>query len=263
MTSTANSVQRHSRGLFKYKLQIAYNGTNYQGCQGARTQVVSISSNRDEIDHPRLMLGMNGLLPRDIRVKEFRRVPPDFSARYSALGKLYCYELHTDPVEDPLLSHMRLHVVKPLNTFMMRSAAKAFVGEHDFTQFSSTQAKSLSRNPCKTIQSFDLDPIPGGLRLAVYASGFLYRQVRHMVGAIIAAGLGTVNTQTILDYLALGASVPLAGRKKPPWSAAAAKGLRLERVDFAPHADISVLMHPDLPHDEFGRLVTEPLVVTE
>lgn len=66
------------------------------------------------------MLGMNGLLPRDIRVKDFCRVPPDFSARYSAIGKLYCYELHTEPVEDPLLSHMRLHIPKPLNIFMMR-----------------------------------------------------------------------------------------------------------------------------------------------
>ena len=66
------------------------------------------------------MLGMNGLLPRDIRVRDFCRVPPDFSARYSAIGKLYCYELHTEPVEDPLLSHMRLHIPKPLNIFMMR-----------------------------------------------------------------------------------------------------------------------------------------------
>ena len=92
-----------------------------------------------------------------------------------------------------------------------RSAAKAFVGEHDFTQFSSSQAKNVARSPHKTVQSFDLDAIPGGLRLAVYASGFLYRQVRHMVGAIVAAGLGSINTQTILDYLKMGAAEGLSG----------------------------------------------------
>lgn len=86
------------------------------------------------------------------------------------------------------------------------------MGDHDFTQFSTSQAKgSVGRDPHKTIQSFDLEAIPGGLRLAVYASGFLYRQVRHMVGAIIAAGLGTISTQTILHYLAMGSAEPLSG----------------------------------------------------
>ncbi|KAK9854766.1 hypothetical protein WJX84_009084 [Apatococcus fuscideae] len=230
----------------------------------AQGQVMSVSSNQHEIDTSRLMLGLNGLLPRDIRVKEFCRVPPDFSARYSTLGKLYCYELHTEATEDPLLSHMRLHVAKPLNIFMMRAAAKAFVGSHDFTQFSSLQSMGNAvRNPQKTIKYFDIHEIPGGLRLAVYASGFLYRQVRHMVGAIIGAGLGTVSKRTILEFLALGSSVPLTGRQKPPWNTAAAKGLCLEAVDYPPHADISLLMHPELLHDEHGRLVAEPVLSSE
>ena len=72
------------------------------------------------------------------------------------------------------------------------------------------------RNPQKTIKYFDIHEIPGGLRLAVYASGFLYRQVRHMVGAIIGAGLGTVSKRTILEFLALGSSVPLTGTSPPP-----------------------------------------------
>lgn len=35
MTATC-SAQQHSRGLFKYKLQIAYNGSSYQGFQVQR-----------------------------------------------------------------------------------------------------------------------------------------------------------------------------------------------------------------------------------
>ncbi len=83
-------------------------------------QVVSVSSDRDDIDTSRLMLGMNALLPHDIRVKEFSRVPPDFSARYSSVGKLYTYDIHNESVADPLSRHMRLHVHRALDISIMR-----------------------------------------------------------------------------------------------------------------------------------------------
>ena len=38
------------------------------------------------------------------------RVPPDFSARHSSLGKEYRYSVSTAPVADPFDRHTRLHV---------------------------------------------------------------------------------------------------------------------------------------------------------
>ncbi len=100
---------------------------------------------------------------------------------------------------------------------MRRQAAEAFIGAHDFTQFTSLQPRggNAVKNPNKVVNTFTVEENPGGLRLAVYGPGFLYRQVRHMVGAILAAGLRAISVETIVDYLTMGASVPLSGAPPP------------------------------------------------
>lgn len=40
---------------------------------------------------------LNRFLPRDIRVLQGRAVPPDFHARFSAVGKTYTYRIHNAP----------------------------------------------------------------------------------------------------------------------------------------------------------------------
>ena len=51
--------------------------------------------------------------------------------------------------------------------------------------------------------------MPQGLQVEITASGFLYRMVRHMVGALVAVGRGQLPPQRISQLLALGsAQVP-------------------------------------------------------
>jgi len=59
-----------------------------------------------------------------------------------------------------------------------REVAAAFVGTHDFTQFSNKPWEpGANGNPVKRVVRCDVVELPDGFRVEVQASGFLYRQV--------------------------------------------------------------------------------------
>jgi tRNA U38,U39,U40 pseudouridine synthase TruA len=70
----------------------------------------------------RLLVSLNCCLPAEVRVLEVARVPPDFSARFSALTKTYKFLIDTLPVHDPCASRYRQHVWRPLDVDAMRWA---------------------------------------------------------------------------------------------------------------------------------------------
>lgn len=67
------------------------------------------------------------------------------------------------------------------------------------------------------------------LRLRFVGNGFLRHQVRHMVGAAIAVGRGALPLNFVRDTLASSAAAPPAAGTRAPFSAAAPRGLWLER----------------------------------
>ena len=67
-----------------------------------------------------------------------------------------------------------------------RQAARLYLGRHDFTHFASVFPSEV--DPHKTLTRFDVVELGcGQLRFEVEGSGFLYRQVRHMVRLFSAA----------------------------------------------------------------------------
>jgi tRNA pseudouridine38-40 synthase len=80
----------------------------------------------------KVALAVNAHLPCDIRVMAAARCRDDFEARFSARGKQYRYFIWMGAAMNPLLRHLAWHVSRPLDVAAMRSAAKLFVGRHDF-----------------------------------------------------------------------------------------------------------------------------------
>jgi tRNA pseudouridine38-40 synthase len=67
--------------------------------------------------------------------------------------------------------------------------------------------------------------------MQVQGSGFLYKQVRHMVGALLALGEGALELQDIRARLEVGArEVPGRGGQWRGYNVAPAKGLVLHEV---------------------------------
>src|SRR5271165_4989380 len=154
----------------KFKLVIAYEGTNYAGWQAQKTgiglqqrveealvklfpgagrlhsssrtdtgvhavgMVAHVEIPRAEFKMPvgKLALALNAFLPDDIRVLSAVRVPEKFHARFDATGKQYRYFVWNHPAMNPLLQNRAWHFPMKVDLARMRAAAKLFVGRHDF-----------------------------------------------------------------------------------------------------------------------------------
>lgn len=79
----------------------------------------------------------------------------------------------------------------------MQAAIKDLVGTHDFTGF--TAAGTSVKNKVRTITAATLtqDPKTGFLVFTFSGNGFLYKQVRNMVGTLLKIGNGRLPIEQI------------------------------------------------------------------
>ncbi|KAG2443316.1 hypothetical protein HYH02_009383 [Chlamydomonas schloesseri] len=253
------TVLREDRGV----LGVRAAGRTDSGVH-ARGQVVQFSCDR-ELPGDKLAYKLNAVLPPDIRVMAVRRTAPDFSVTCSPIGKTYHYNITNSEAADPLRHRYAFHVRKPLDLGAMRAAAAAMVGTHDFTQFSNIGeegGRPRKRNPVKTLRRVDvveLDPVafPGGVRIEVEGTGFLYKMVRHIAGVLVAVGERKLPPSIVAEMLEVGNNAP-PGRHGTyrGYNVAPARGLTLHEVQYDPRVDDpTALLYPELRHDEYGRLL--------
>lgn len=222
----------------------------------ARGQVVQFYTNQEELRANKLPYRLNAVLPIDVRVAYATRTAPDFNVTVSAIAKTYHYYIHTLPCHDPVTYRYRMHMPYPLDLAAIRAAARALTGTHDFTQFSNNNLDRLKRNPVRTIKRFDVVEVDHGLKLEVCGTGFLYKQVRHMAGVLVAVGQGRMSLEEVQRRLDIGSSqLPGAGGVWRGYNTAPAKGLFLHQVDYpAGVDDPNTLLYPEYSHDQYGRL---------
>jgi tRNA pseudouridine38-40 synthase len=131
---------------------------------------------------------LNAHLPPDVAVRASVEVPLDFHAQYSATSKIYRYRL-LNRRERSAVDRDRAHLVRPpLDVAAMQAAAQLWVGKHDFRSFGSDMGKK--EQTVRTIFSFDVQRKGDVVEILVHGDGFLYNQVRAMVGTLVAVGLG-------------------------------------------------------------------------
>lgn len=154
------------------------------------------------MDERRLQHAIGARLPKDVSLVSLREVHPDFHATRSALSKLYRYRVYNSthrPVED-LLQRYTYHFWNPLDVDAMRDAARHFVGEKDFTSMAGAGAPRLSM--VRRILRCDVERVDREVRIDVEGDGFLYKQVRNMVGTLLNVGRGTWPPERVPEILA-------------------------------------------------------------
>jgi len=213
-----------------FKLTIAYDGTDFHGWQIQKSkptvqgEIVSVLRRLTQEETQLLGAGrtdagvhalgqvgsfktqsvlsalefhraMNALLPPSIRIVAVEEMGPDFSARWSAKGKIYRYRIYRGKVVPPMLWRYVLHYPFPLDEEAMREAASRFVGMHDFTSFAASTGSEdddKERNMQREIFSAELKRTEDGEELwfTVHGRSFLRYMVRKMVGALLEVGRG-------------------------------------------------------------------------
>ena len=152
----------------------------------ARGQVVSFPWD-GELDFESLRRSLNGIVGPEVAVMEVTPEADGFSARFSALSRLYRYTIDMGAAPDPLARNTSWHVARSLDIEAMRSVADALMGEHDFGSFCrSVEGRSNVRrvNLAEWVEEGDR------LRFWIGANAFCHQMVRSIVGYSYDVGRG-------------------------------------------------------------------------
>lgn len=188
----------------------------------ARGQVVSFRHEGD-VETARLARSLDAIVGDEVAIKDVMEVPDGFDARFSARSRSYRYLVDNRSVADPLIRHMALHVLEPLDADAMSRAAAYFVGEHDFA---SLCRRSEGKRTERTVLEARWEGAPGhSLTYRVTARAFCHQMVRSMVALCIEVGRGRLEAEDVPGILE-------ARDRNAASGAAPAHGLCLVGVEY-------------------------------
>ena len=238
--------------MYHHRLVISYKGTNYFGWQDLGTSeqrptvqasihqilkkicnyqscTISAASRTDAgvhaqgqvvkitialaIESGKLLLGMNSLLPDDIRILQCEPCAADFNSNKDSKSKEYHYYFCTDPIYNPVLNDIVAHIspnskasaTGSLDIELMQRACKLFIGEHDFYSFARRDANISST--FRTIFSCEIlqaQPLTFGNKiyyLKIVGNGFLRHMIRYIAGALFSLGRSQLSLSDISEAL--------------------------------------------------------------
>jgi tRNA pseudouridine38-40 synthase len=166
----------------------------------AQGQVASVNL-RKEITPEKLRAAINGNVGKDLRAIEVELVNEEFHARYSALEKTYRYRVVNGPVMSPFRVRYAYHEARHLELARMQQVAKSFLGEHEWSAFSSAQTDSETK--VRTITNLDVSEHRDEVSrcrmidISVSANGFLRYMVRSIVGTLMAVGRAEMDDELV------------------------------------------------------------------
>jgi len=139
---------------------------------------------------PRERLGtvLNNRLPEDMEIRELRAVADNFDVIGGVESKQYRYRLFNAATRPLAIRHLVCHCRHALDARLMHQAAQKLVGTHDFGGFAAAghgrthTIRAVTR--CEVIENRP------EIQVVVEGSGFLWNQVRIMVGTLVEIGRG-------------------------------------------------------------------------
>ena len=150
-----------------------------------------------EIPPRGLVLGLNQLLPADVRVLGAEGVAGDFHARFSARSKTYEYRIWNAEVADVFAAETHAHVARALDVPAMQEAAQQLAGTHDFAVFTVSDPEVATTT--RTIESIVVAREESVVRITVTADGFLRYMVRRIAGSLIEVGRGKLRADALFE----------------------------------------------------------------
>jgi tRNA pseudouridine38-40 synthase len=192
----------------------------------ARGQVASVITTATiPVENLRRAIGHH--LPPDMALVHAAEVPASFHPARNAAGKLYRYRMFNAqhrPVES-LEGRFAWHVWYPLDLDRLRAAAAEMTGTHDFAGFASQGSPRATT--VRTVRRIHIRRRYDEVLIDVEGDGFLYNQVRNMVGTLFEIGRGHWEPERVREIIATG-DRRLAGPTAP------AHGLCLQWVRYTP-----------------------------
>ena len=166
---------------------------------------------------------LNRYLPDDIGVTDVRIAAERFHARYSAVGKTYCYSCWVGENKPVFERKYLLVLEKTPDLARMQEAAALLTGTHDYKSFCGNPR--MKKSTVRTVDSIEIRKQGPYLRFYYHGNGLLQHMVRIMTGTLLEVGFGKRAPGEIPEILA-AADRTAAGYTAP------AQGLCLISVDY-------------------------------
>ncbi|HAV42390.1 TPA: tRNA pseudouridine(38-40) synthase TruA [bacterium] len=216
------------------KLTLSYDGTNYHGWQiqrdlptasgtlkeailkltGEEVQLIA-ASRTDAGAHALSQVvnfktssllpvssypkALNAHLPQDIVVYAAEEVDGNFHARFSAKKRIYEYVILNLEYPAPIYRNYAHWVEERLNLKKMKKAIGVFIGQHDFTSF--TSSAGGGKNPIRKIDKISIYEHKDFIRIQIEGDSFLPGMVRTIVASLIEVGLGRLDPVKVKQIL--------------------------------------------------------------
>lgn len=221
VVAVQNVLEEKLESVFGDSIELAASGRTDAGVH-ARGQVVNFFTD-GTIPLRNIPRAVNSILPPDIVVLEAQEADRDFSARHSAVSKIYKYRILQGEIPDPFERSYSWNIRKTLDLESMEKCLELIKGKHDFSAFRASGGPPVS--PVRNI--FDASAARDGriVELSFWADGFLYHMVRNLVGTLANVGMGW---KTVEDFKRIMESLD----RKQAGATAPAQGLYLEKVFY-------------------------------
>ena len=183
-----DTIEQAIRRVVHHQINLVGSGRTDAGVH-ARGQVANFETTC-EIPCGNLRKAIGSRLPKDVSILRADEVPIGFRACSDPVSKLYRYTIHNTEGR-PVGEHIHrfcYHYWHPLDEGRMREAAALLVGTHDFVAFASKG--SPRETTVRTVLRLEIFRRFDQLLVDVEGTGFLYNQVRNMVGTLIEIGRG-------------------------------------------------------------------------
>ncbi|MBF0440733.1 MAG: tRNA pseudouridine(38-40) synthase TruA [Oligoflexales bacterium] len=242
----------------KYRLDLSYIGTNYQGWQTQpngqgvqdylrraleiflRHPVKLIGASRTDagvhaehqvtcfstsvcINEGKLLRALNALTPHDVGIMSIKQVSEGFHPIFSCTGKVYRYRLWTSESISPFVDRYVWKVPGSLDIDLIERLSGELLGKHDFTSFSASDSDVTSR--VREIRDLFIDKRGPLINIWIVGDGFLKQMVRIIVGTLVEFGLKKKRFGSIAEILE-------AMDRKRAGITAPATGLSLVRIYY-------------------------------
>lgn len=214
----------------RYKLTIAYDGTDYQGFQTqknglgiqqvleetlskiAKEAIEIVASGRtdkgvhalaqvchfdttNKMSPSSWLKALNTYLPNDIVALDIIPVDEQFHARFSVVKKCYVYVVAKD--YNLFRRHHEAYIKYPLDIELMKQATEKLQGTHDFKGFG---VYVENKPTVKTLFESTFEETDTHYIFTFVADGFLKYMVRSMVGTVLDIGRGKLPID-VIDHI--------------------------------------------------------------
>jgi tRNA pseudouridine38-40 synthase len=232
--SVQASIHQVLKKICKYKSCTLSAASRTDAGVHAQGQVIKITI-AIAIESGKLLLGMNSLLPDDIRILQCEPCAAEFNSNKDSKSKEYHYYFCTDSIHNPVFNDIVAHIPsnskarEPIDIELMQRACKLFIGEHDFYSFARRDANISST--LRTIFSCEIlraRPSTFGNEiyyLKIVGNGFLKQMVRYIVGALFALGRNQLSLNGISEALVNHKEEKISSRAK-------SRGLHLIKICY-------------------------------